>query len=59
MRNPLAYIWISELVTNKVMRLPLGQPACIWSGFWGQGPTLCGENGNQSSDQRTNKVGAG
>lgn len=35
MRYPLAYIWISELVTNKVMRLPLGQPACISSGFWG------------------------
>lgn len=27
MRHPLAYIWISEPVTSKGVRLPLGQPS--------------------------------
>nr|XP_060490053.1 NAD(P) transhydrogenase, mitochondrial [Panthera onca] len=53
-RCPLAYIWISKLVTNNMMRLSLGQPASgvvsevISPGVHG----LCGENGNQSSDKR-------
>lgn len=53
-RCPLAYIWISKLVTNNMMRLSLGQPAsgAVSEVISPEVHGLCGENGNQSSDKR-------